>query len=126
MRGALVDRCDRCGHLLVKMQQAQHAAVEAVYEDMAGQLDFPAGSGEYLNPEEWHQVMVASYAQHKGWKPKVLPTVDGDGLVVVMRQKQSRLTKAQGSELIEFVKAYAVNRGARLRDFDRQREAVAA
>ena len=100
------------------MKPSQHAAVEAVYEDMAGQIDFPAGSGNMLTPEEWHQVMVASYAQEKGWKPKILPTVDGRGLVVVMRQKQSRLTKAQGSELIEFVKAYASGRGAEVREWD--------
>jgi hypothetical protein len=100
------------------MTHAQHAAVEAVYEDMAGQLDFPAGSRQMLDAEEWHQVMVASYAKYKGWKLKVLPTVDGDGAVVVMRQKQSRLTKAQGSELIEFTKAYACGRGAVVREWD--------
>ena len=117
--GTLVDRCDRCGHLLVRMMPAQHAAVEAVYEDMAAQLDFPAGSGQMLESWEWHIVMVGSYAQYKGWKPKILPTIEGDGMVVVMRQKQSRLTKAQGSELIEFTKAYAVNRGAVLREWEK-------
>lgn len=113
-----MDRCDRCGHLLVRMTQAQHAAVEAVYEDMALQLDFPERSGQMLDAEEWHQVMVAMYARYKGWRLKVLPLPEG-GLVVVMRQKQSRLTKGQGSELIEFTKAYAVNRGATVRDFER-------
>jgi hypothetical protein len=107
MRGALVDRCDRCGHMLVRMTPAQHAAVEAVYEDMAGQLDYPAGSGEMLQPWEWHQVMVASYAEYKGWQPKMLPTTESGTLVPVMRQKQSRLTKGQGSELIEFTKEAA-------------------
>lgn len=124
-RGALVDRCDRCGHLLVRMTPAQHAAVEAVYEDMAGQLDFPAGSRQMLEPEEWHQVMVAMYAQYKGWKPKVLQLPDG-GLVVVTRQRQSRLTKAQGSELIEFTKAYAINRGAAVRAWEDGHERRAA
>lgn len=100
------------------MTPQQHAAVEAVYEDMAAQLDFPAGSGNMLEPEEWHMVMVGSYAEYKGWKPKILPTIDGKGLVVVMRQKQSRLTKVQGSELIEFTKAYACGRGAEVREWD--------
>lgn len=118
MRGALVDRCDQCGHLLVRMTPRQHAAAEAVYEDMAGQIDFPVGSGNMLTPEEWHQVMVASYAEEKGWKPKILRTITGQSLVVVMRQKQSRLTRNQGSELIEFTKAYAVGRGAEVREWD--------
>ena len=91
MRGALVDRCDRCGHLLVKMTQAQHAAVEAVYEDMAEQLDYPPTSGQMLTSFEWHQVMVASYAEYKGWKPKMLPTTESGELVPVMRQMLSKV-----------------------------------
>lgn len=119
-RGSLVDRCDRCGHLLVKMVHAQHAIVEAVYEDMAEQLDFPIGTGHKLEAEEWHQIMVAAYAKEKGWKQKMLPALDGDGFVMVMRQKQSRLTKRQGDELIEFCRAYALGRGAQLREFESQ------
>lgn len=117
-RGALVDRCDRCGALLVKMHHVQHAIVQAVYEDIAAQLDFPAGSGNRLDPDEWHQVMVAAYAKEKGWKQKMLPALDGDGFVMVMRTKQSRLTKRQGDELIEFCRAYATGRQAVLREWD--------
>lgn len=117
-RGFLVDRCDRCGALLVKMHHVQHAAVEAVYADMSGQLDYPEGSGAMLTSFEWHQVMVASYAEFKGWEPKMLPTTESGTLVPVMRQKQSRLTKAQGAELIEFTRAYATGRGAVLREWD--------
>jgi hypothetical protein len=116
--GTLVDRCDHCGHLLVRMNPGQHAAVEAIYEDISAQLDFPAGSGHMLDPDEWHQIMVAAFAKEKGWKPKILPALDGDGFVMVMRTKQSRLTKRQGSELIEFARAYSVNRGAVLREWD--------
>jgi hypothetical protein len=100
------------------MLPLQHAAVEAVYADMAWQLDYPKGSGEMLDAFGWHQVMVGSYAYWKGWKPKFLPTTEGDGMVPVMRTKQSRLTRDQGSELIEFVKSYAVDRGAELREWD--------
>lgn len=118
MRGALVDRCDRCGCLLVKMQHAQHAIVQAVYEDIAEQLDFPTGSGEMLDADTWHQLMLAAYAKEKGWTSKMLPALDGDGLVPVMRTKQSRLTRRQGDELIEFARAYALGRGAQLRSFE--------
>lgn len=119
-RGTLVDRCDRCGAVLVKMNHAQHAIVEAVYEDIAEQLDFPEGTGHKLEAYEWHQVMVAAYAKEKGWKPKMLPALDGDGFVMVMRTKQSRLTKRQGDELIEFARAYALGRAATLRDFEKK------
>lgn len=123
-RGALVDRCDRCGHMLVKMQHAQHALVQAVYEDMAEQLDFPAGSGGTLTPDEWHQVMVDGYAREKGWTSRMVPALDGSGYVMLLRTKQSRLTRKQGDELLEFCRAYALGRGARLREFER--EALAA
>lgn len=117
MRGALVDRCDRCGHLLVKMHQGQHAAVEAVYEDLAAQRDWPVGSGTMLEPWQWHQLIVFAFAKEQGWNPVLLPSLDGDGLVMVTRTKQSRLTKRQGSELIEFAKAWAANNGVQVREW---------
>jgi hypothetical protein len=46
MRGTLVDRCDRCSALLRPMTAEQHGAVEAVYEDLASQLDYPPNSGQ--------------------------------------------------------------------------------
>lgn len=126
MRGALVDRCDRCGHLLVKMTNAQHAAVEAVYEDLAEQRDWPIGSGRMLEAWQWHQLVLYAFAKEKGWNPVLLPALDGDGLVMVARTKQSRLTKAQGSELIEFAKAWATNHGVVVREWEDGRLRVAA
>lgn len=116
--GTLVDRCDRCGALLVKMQPAQHAAVQAIYEDLAQQLDLPAGSGNRLEADDWHQVVVHAFAKDQGWDPKLLPSLDGHGTVLAVRPRQSRLTKKQGSDLIEFCRAYAANRGAVLREWD--------
>jgi hypothetical protein len=117
MRGTLVDRCDRCGHLLVRMNPRQHAAAEAVYEDLAAQLDYPPKSGQMWGDWAWHQIMLGLFAEEQGWElPKFVPTPRG-GIIAVSRTKQSRLTKKQGSELIEFIKAYAVNRGAALREW---------
>lgn len=116
MGAPLVDRCDRCGAVLVKMTPAQHAAVEAVYEDISGQLDFPEGSGRRWDAWGWHQIMVGLFAEEQGWEPTFVPTPKG-GMVPIVRTKQSRLTKRQGSELIEFTKAYAINRGVRLREW---------
>jgi len=117
MRGTLVDRCDRCGALLVRMTPAQHAAVEAVYEDAAAQLDYPPESGQMWDAPAWHQILLGLFAEEQGWDlPKFVPTPRG-GVIPVWRQKQSRLTKRQGSELIEFSKAYVVGRGARVREW---------
>lgn len=115
--GTLVDRCDRCGAVLVKMQPDQHAAVEAVYGDLAAQVDYPPGSGRMWTAPAWHQIVVGLFCEDQGWElPTFVPTPKG-GVIPVMRQKQSRLTKRQGSDLIEFAKSYAVSRGAQVREF---------
>lgn len=119
MRPTLVDRCDRCGHLLVRMTQDQHAAVEAVYEDAEAQLDYPPNSGRMWSKEAWHQIILGLFAEEQGWElPTFVPSAKG-GVIPVMRQKQSRLTRRQGSELIEFAKAYVINRGGRVREWER-------
>jgi hypothetical protein len=118
VRGALVDRCDRCGALLVKMQADQHAAVEAVYEDLEAQLDWPIGSGIKRAAPVWHQLMIDAFFREMGWRSDWLPALNGDGLVPTGRGSQSRLTKRQGSDLIEFAKAWAIERGVVLREWD--------
>jgi hypothetical protein len=119
-RGTLFDRCDRCGAVLRQMTPEQHAAVEAVYEDLERQLDYPPGSGRMWSKEAWHQIVLGLFCEEMGWDlPTYVPSAKG-GIIPVVRQKQSRLTKKQGSELIEFAKAYAVNRGARVREWERE------
>lgn len=117
MRGTLVDRCDRCNAILRPMTQAQHAAVEAIYEDLALQLDYPPDSGMRWDGWGWHQIMVGLFAEENGWEPKFVPTPKG-GMIPVVRSKQSRLTKRQGSDLIEFARSYAASRGAVVREWD--------
>jgi len=120
MRGTLVDRCDRCGAYLHPMTAEQHAAVEMVYLELAHQLDWPRGSGIKRSPWEWHQLMLGAFAEEQGWKPTFLPSLTGGGFTMVTRTKQSRLTKRQASELIEFAKAWAVNNGVELHEPEQQ------
>lgn len=100
------------------MSAEQHSAVEAVYEDLAGQLDYPPSSGEMWDAWSWHQIILGLFAEAQGWPlPRFVPSESG-APIPVMRQKQSRLTKRQGSDLIEFAKAYGGNRGAVIREWD--------
>lgn len=124
-RGYLVDRCDRCGALLVRMRPEQHAAVEAVYEDLAWQVDHPRMPGVKLEPWQWHQLMLFAFAKEKGWNPILMPSLDGAGMVMMVRHKQSRLTKGHGSELIEFAKAWATDHGAVVREWDEDGNLIA-
>lgn len=125
MAATLVDRCDRCMAFLRPMTHEQHAAVEAVYEDLAQHLDWPIGSGQMLEAWDWHQLMVAAFARSQGWTVKVLPALDGKGLDAAYRQKQSRLTKRQGADLIEFAKAWAADHGVHVRAWDEDGNLIA-
>ena len=98
------------------MTQPQHATVERLYGEIAEQLDWPRGSGLKRTPWQWHQMMLAAFVEEKGWKTEFVPSLTGSGFVLTTRMKQSRLTKKQGSELIEFAHAWAANNGVEVRD----------
>ena len=98
------------------MTPEQHAAVEAVYKDIAAQLDWPLGSGIKRTPWIWHQLMIAAFAEEKGWIPEFLPSLSGGGFTMTTRQKQSRLTVRQGAELKHFARAWAIDRGVTLHE----------
>lgn len=108
------------------MTPEQHAAVEAVYQDLSGQLDWPRGSGNKLTPWEWHQMVVAGYARYKRWHVKLLPAIDGAGMEPVYRQKQSRLTVKHGAELKHFARAWAIDNGVTLTEYEREEPPVEA
>jgi hypothetical protein len=80
------------------MKPTQHAAVEAVYEDISTQLDYPPSSGQMWDVWAWHQIILGLFVEEQGWDlPRFVPSAKGNP-IPVMRQKQSRLTKRQGSE----------------------------
>lgn len=114
MNASLTDRCDRCGSLMRPMVPDQHAAVEGVYRDLAAQLEWPRGSGNKRDAWTWHELMVQAYVKYKGWALLMLPSLDGEGLVMTTRQKQSRLTVRQGAELVHFARAWAIENNVKL------------
>lgn len=97
------------------MTPDQHAAVEAVYAELAEQLDWPRGSGVKRTAWQWHQLMVGAFAEEQGWKPEFLPSLNGNGFTMTTRQKQSRLTRRQAQELKHFTRAWALENGVVLK-----------
>lgn len=108
------------------MEPWQHGDVEALYADLAEQLDWPIGSGIKLSKWQWHQLMMGAFAEEKGWKPEFLPSLSGTGFVMATREKQSRLTKKQGQELVHFANAWAANQGVRRTMSKRQIQELAS
>lgn len=87
-----------------------------IYKELSEQLDWPRGSGIKRDPWVWHQLMMAGFIKAQGWQVEFLPELEGSGLMPIMRAKQSRLTKRQGSELLEFAKSWALDQGVVLHE----------
>jgi hypothetical protein len=114
-RAALVDRCPHCGRNIRQRTPEQNDALHATLADIAAQRDWPRGTGQMLTVEQWKRLMVAAWERTEGRRAEIFPAVDGQGIDVVY-QRTSRLNKHEASELIEYVKAWAITEGVVLHD----------
>jgi hypothetical protein len=62
-------------------------------------------AGKKRDTEVWKRLMTAAWLRARGESVEVLPAIDGHGIDVVFRRTSS-LTKAECSELLEFVLAW--------------------
>ena len=106
-RGTLVDRCHKCGALVRQRTVEQNDALHAILAEIAAQRDWPRGTGQMLDIEQWKRLMMAAWERTQGRHADLYPALDGHGADVVYR-RSSRLNKHEFSELIEFAKAMAV------------------
>lgn len=101
----LVDRCPHCGSWLVQRTTEQNGKIHMQCVDLAQQLDWPVGSGNYLEPEDWKRLLTFGFMREKGRENRALPAIDGHGFDVLYRHT-SRLSKQEASEFIEYVEAF--------------------
>lgn len=71
--------------------------------------------GRVMPPHKWKSLMMDA----AGMKPEWIPSLDGESVVCV-GYRSSRLTKAEMSELIECIAAYAAEHGVTLGDDRRE------
>ena len=88
----------------------QNAILHAVIAEIARQVDWPRGSGQMHDSETWKRLLVSSWCRVRGESVTVLPAIDGHGVDMVPR-RTSKLTKAECSELLEYVHAWGVEQG---------------
>ena len=81
----------------------QNALLHALLADIARQVVW---AGKKRDAETWKRLTTAAWLRARGESVEVLPAIDGHGIDVVFR-RTSKLTKAEMSELIEFVTAWA-------------------
>lgn len=86
---------------------AQNAALHAWIGEIAAQKEW---AGCKRDAETWKRLLVASWLRARGESIEILPALDGHGVDFVFR-RTSTLTKAECSELLEYVVAWAVENG---------------
>lgn len=80
----------------------QNALLHATLQDIAARREW---AGRKWEPEVWKRLLTAAWMRARGEQVIVVPALDGHGVDVVF-QRTSRLSKAQMTDLIEFIHAW--------------------
>lgn len=140
-RGSLVSKCHRCGASLWLAPAEKHAPLHGVLEDLALQLVwptpeiaplFPHIKPELHGPDWWWQKIVLAFDRLKGEEFELSPAIDGRGfdgngldLVRGARLRRS-INSVEVSEMIEYARAFAIEHGVKLREFESKKSRRAA
>lgn len=89
---------------------AQNALLHAMLTEVSRQVEW---AGKKRDVEAWKRLLTAAWLRARGESVEILPAVDGHGVDVVFRRTSS-LTKAECAELVDYVHAWAVERGVEL------------
>jgi len=85
----------------------QNALLHSLLTEIAASLEW---AGAKRDVEVWKRLLTASWLRARGESIEILPALDGHGIDVVFRHT-SQLTKAECAELIDFISAWASERG---------------
>lgn len=85
----------------------QNAKLHATLGEIARAVEW---GGRKWDTEDWKRLLTAAWLRTKKEAPVMLPAVDGAGFDVLYR-RTSQLTKAECSDLLEYVIAWAADKG---------------
>lgn len=91
---------------------SQNALLHALLTEVAEHVEW---AGRRRDVETWKRLLVAAWLRARGDSVEFLPALDGHGVDIVFR-RTSRLTKAECAELIDFVQAWAADRGVHINE----------
>ena len=91
---------------------AQNRLLHAMLGDIARQVEW---AGKKRDTDTWRRLLTAAWLRARGESVELLPALDGHGVDVVFRHT-SKLTRAECSELCEFVMAWCAEHDVTLRD----------
>jgi hypothetical protein len=81
----------------------QNDLFHAECTDLAKTQDWPKGSGQMLDKEAWKRLLIAAWERAHKRSAQFYPALDGNGMDVVYT-RSSNMTKAEMSDLIEYIK----------------------
>lgn len=85
----------------------QNRKLHALITDIADRREW---AGRRWDPLTWKRLLTAAWMRARGDQVLVVPALDGHGFDVVF-EHTSRLSKAQMTELIEFIEAWDSTQG---------------
>lgn len=107
-----VEKCPHCGKSIRQRSAEQNAGLHAAIQDIASQVDWPRGTGRYLDTEAWKRLLAYAWERSEGRSAEIYPAIDGHGFDVVVRHT-SRMSKEQLSDLFDFVLAQGAEWGVK-------------
>ncbi len=107
-----------------RASQTQHAALQATLEDIARQLPWPPSSSDLHGVPTWWELICAAFDRLQKQEAALLPAIDGEGFdgngfdFVRGPRRRRKVNSVEISDIIEFARAFGVERGVVFREFE--------
>jgi len=95
-----------------KRSDPANRLLHASIADIAEQLTW---AGKKQDVETWKRLLVAAWCRTRGHSIEVLPALDGHGVDIVPA-RTSKLSRAECSELQEYVYAWGTDQGVKFKE----------
>ena len=101
------------GHRLVlevkpeKRSSPQNARLHAMLTELSLRVDW---CGKKLPMEVWKRLCMAAWMREERQSPQLVPALDGNGVDIIY-ERTSKLTKDECGRLMEWIEAFAAERG---------------
>ncbi len=112
MQPIRIDRCPNCNWVLRERSIEQNDKLHAILSDISKQKQW---NGQSLDIEAWKRLFVAAWERANQRPAEIYPALDGGGFDLVYR-RTSRMNKSEMSELVEYVTAWAIDKGVELQE----------
>lgn len=88
----------------------QNARLHAMLTELALNVEW---GGKKLPMEVWKRLCMAAWMREERQSPQLVPALDGNGVDIIY-ERTSRLTKDECGRLMEWITAFAAERGVML------------